>query len=399
MIYAFADCELDTARFELRRAGSPVHVEPQVFELLAALAERAGEVVEKDALVARVWRGLAVSDATINARVSAARKAVGDDGTRQAVIRTVHRRGFVMAAEVSSRGVDVARPEHPPPHRSAVPETRFAHSADGTAIAWTAEGEGPDLVRIGHWLTHLELDHESPVFGPTIARLAAQHRLIRYDVRSTGLSQRGADFGGIDRFVDDLEAVMEASCDGAADVFAVSQAVPVAIAYAVRRPERVRRLVAYGGFMQGRALRPAAEGDLGAEMALELIRAGWGREGSVFLETFTRLFAPDADPQMVADLARMQRVTADADTAMRLRRAIDRFDVSDLISQVAAPCLVLHARGDVIQPFAQAQSLAAGLPEASLVSLDSRNHIALPGTAAWARLMEATDAFLAQGAS
>ena len=186
---------------------------------------------------------------------------------------------------------------------------------------------------------------------------------------------------------------MEAACEGAADVFAVSQAVPVAIAYAVRRPERVRRLVAYGGFVTGRALRPAAEGDLGAEMALELIRAGWGREGSVFLETFTRIFAPDADPEMVADLARMQRVTADADTVMRLRRAIDRFDVSELISEVAAPCLVLHARGDVIQPFAQAQCLAAGLPQASLVSLDSRNHIALPGTAAWARLMEATDAF------
>jgi len=304
-----------------------------------------------------------------------------------------------MAAEVSAHAVEGALTEHAPPQPSAVPETRFAHSADGTAIAWTAEGEGPDLVRIGHWLTHLELDHESPVFGPTIARLAAHHRLIRYDVRSTGLSQRGADFGGIDCFVDDLEAVMEAACGGAADVFAVSQAVPVAIAYAVRRPERVRRLVAYGGFVQGRALRPDTEGDLGAEMALELIRAGWGREGSVFLETFTRMFAPDADPDMVADLARMQRVTADADSAMHLRRAIDRFDVSELISEVVAPCLVLHARGDVIQPFAQAQSLAAGLPQASLVSLDSRNHIALPGTAAWTRLMESTDAFLAQGAS
>jgi DNA-binding winged helix-turn-helix (wHTH) protein len=392
MIYVFADCELDIARFELRREGSPVHVEPQVFELLAALAERAGEVVEKDALVARVWRGLAVSDATINARVSAARKAVGDDGARQEVIRTVHRRGFVIVAEVKARAAEAAQPAS---RRCAAPETRFARSADGTAIAWTAEGEGPDLVRIGHWLTHLELDHESPVFGPTIARLAARHRLIRYDVRSTGLSQRGADFGGIDRFVDDLEAVVDAACEGAADVFAVSQAVPVAIAYAVRRPERVRRLVAYGGFVQGRAVRPPTEGDLGAEMALELIRAGWGREGSVFLETFTRMFAPDADPEMVADLARMQRVTADADTVMRLRREIDRFDVSELLSRVAVPCLVLHARGDVIQPFAQAQSLAAGLPQASLVSLDSRNHIALPGSAAWERLMEATDAFLA----
>jgi DNA-binding winged helix-turn-helix (wHTH) protein len=101
MIYRFADCELDAGRVELRRGGRAVHVEPQVFEFLLALAERAGEVVDKDTLVARVWRGLAVSDATINARVSAARKAVGDDGARQAVIRTAQRRGFALVAEVS----------------------------------------------------------------------------------------------------------------------------------------------------------------------------------------------------------------------------------------------------------------------------------------------------------
>jgi DNA-binding winged helix-turn-helix (wHTH) protein/pimeloyl-ACP methyl ester carboxylesterase len=396
MIYRFADCELDAGRVELRRGGRAVHVEPQVFEFLLALAERAGEVVDKDTLVARVWRGLAVSDATINARVSAARKAVGDDGARQAVIRTAHRRGFAMVADVSP--VSAGQPDRdggPVQAAPSHPDIRYASSADGTAIAWTAEGEGPDLVRIGHWLTHLDLDHDSPVFGPAIARLSARHRLIRYDVRGTGLSDREAGFSGLDDFVDDLDAVISAACAGPVDVFAASQAVPVAVAYAVRRPERVKRMVLYGGFVRGRTLRTGGAGDLDGDTALSMIRAGWGREGSVFMEAFIRMFAPDAPPAMVVELARMQRETAEPDTVIRLRQTIDRFDVSELLPLVGAPALVLHATGDVIQPFAQARALAAGLTDARLIPLDSRNHIALPDTQAWERLMTATEAFLA----
>jgi DNA-binding winged helix-turn-helix (wHTH) protein/pimeloyl-ACP methyl ester carboxylesterase len=396
MIYRFADCELDAGLVELRRGGRAVHVEPQVFELLLTLAERAGEVVDKDTLVARVWRGFVVSDSTINARVSAARKAVGDDGARQAVIRTAQRRGFALVAEVSHVAKGQAEGASGRAKEARLhPEIRYATSADGTAIGWTAEGAGPDLVRIGHWLTHLELDHDSPVFGPAIARLSGRHRLIRYDVRGTGLSDRGAGFSGLHDFVDDLDAVISAACTGPVDVFAASQAVPVAVAYAVRRPERVKRMVLYGGFVRGRTLRAGEAGDLDGDTALSMIRAGWGREGSVFMEAFIRMFAPDASPAMVAELARMQRETAEPDTVIRLRQTIDRFDVTDLLAQVVAPALVLHATGDVIQPFAQARALAAGLTDARLIPLDSRNHIALPDTQAWERLMAASEVFLA----
>lgn len=394
MIYRFAECELDTGLAELRREGRPIHVEPQVFELLVVLAERAGQLVGKDALVSRVWRGLAVSDATINARVSAARKAVGDDGTRQDVIRTVHRRGFVLTVPVAAADDGGQGRAATPP--GPAPGTRYARSADGTAIAWAAEGEGPDLIRIGHWLTHLELDHESPIFAPAIARLSARHRLVRYDLRGTGLSDRAARISGLEDFASDLEAVATAACSGAVEIFAASQAVPVAIALAVRRPDLVRRMVLYGGFVRGRAVRPRMDGDLDEDTALAMIRAGWGREGSVFLETFTRMFAPDADRAMVAALARMQRQSADPETVVRLRQVIDRFDVTELLPHVTAPCLVLHARGDVIQPFSEAQALAAGLPDARLVSLDSRNHIALPGTGAWSCLMDTAEAFLSE---
>lgn len=175
MIYRFSDCVLDCDRFELLRSGAPVHVEPQVFDLLRVLAQRAGEIVSKDSLVREVWNDLAVSDATINARISAARKAVGDDGTQQAIIRTVHRRGFSLIAEVSGANNAPTSPEVRIPEAVNV---RYARAGGGPAIAWTDLGTGPDIIRIGHWLSHLERDRHSPIFGPLIAHLSSNARLI-----------------------------------------------------------------------------------------------------------------------------------------------------------------------------------------------------------------------------
>jgi len=98
MIYRFADCELDTARFELRRGGAAQKVEPQVFEILRFLVERHGEFVGKEELHEAIWQRRVVSDATISSRIKAARRAIGDDGTGQRLIRTVHGRGFSFVA-------------------------------------------------------------------------------------------------------------------------------------------------------------------------------------------------------------------------------------------------------------------------------------------------------------
>jgi DNA-binding winged helix-turn-helix (wHTH) protein/alpha-beta hydrolase superfamily lysophospholipase len=392
MTYRFADCVLDPDRFVLKRDGAVVHVEPQVFDLLRVLLDNAGSVVSKDDLVDAVWNGLAVSDATINARLSAARKAVGDDGTRQAIIRTYQRRGFSVVCPVDRVGVspDAARPER----LTAPVDVRYTAAPGGPAIAWTATGQGDDVIRIGHWLSHLERDRSSPIFGPLLAHLSARHRLITYDVRGTGLSEPGAAMDHLDQFVDDLEAVADAACHGPATLMASSQAVPVAIAYAVRHPDRVRRLILCGGFAQGRALRPMQDGELDEPTAVQLIRTGWGRSGSVFLEAFARMFAPDGTPDQIADLGGMQRASADPETAVKLRHAIDRFDVAELLPQVAAPTLVLHARGDVIHPLSQGMKLAAGIGGARLITLDGRNHVLLPTSAAWPQAMAAIDTFL-----
>lgn len=386
----FADCTLDLARAELLRRDRPVAVEPQVFALLRVLAEADGDLVDKETLVEKVWGGLAISDATIAARISAARKAVGDTGAAQAVIRTVPRRGVRLVVPV-----ETPKPAAPAPAGLGPARIRYTRASDGTEIAWTTDGDGPPLLRIGHWMSHLEMDRTSAVWAPLLARLVARHSLIQYDMRGTGLSARDATLDGIAPYVDDLAAVVAAAGGGPFPLFAASQSVPIAIAYAAAHPETVSRLVLYGGYAQGRHHRPKSPGELDEDTALAMIAAGWGVSGSVFLESFARFFVPDATPDQIADLTDMQRETASPETAVALRKAIDRFDVTDRLAAIRVPTLVLHGRGDVVQPYAQGRRLAAGIPGAEFISLETRNHVPLPQDPAWEVLVEALLRFVA----
>lgn len=209
------------------------------------------------------------------------------------------------------------------------------------------------------------------------------------------MSARDAPLEALAQFADDLDAVAKASTSGKAVLMASSQAAPVAIAYAVRHPDKVRGLIIAGGFAVGRALRPTQDGELDEETAQSMIRSGWGRAGSVFLEGFARLFAPDGTVDEIADLSAMQSASVDAETAITLRQVVDRFDATHLLSSVRAPTLILHARGDVIHPLSQGQVLAANIPSAQLVTLEGRNHVLLPSSAAWPHAMAAIDRFLA----
>lgn len=124
-IVRFADCELDLDAFELRRAGQPVAVEPQVFELLSYLARHHGRLVGKDELIEQVWGGRNVSDAALSSRIRSVRRAIGDDGEQQHLIRTVHGRGFRFVATIGDDG-GAAAAEAPAPPAGAVPAAPLA---------------------------------------------------------------------------------------------------------------------------------------------------------------------------------------------------------------------------------------------------------------------------------
>ena len=182
-------------RRELRARGTIVPIEPQVFDLLVYLIENRDRVVSKDDLIASVWGGRIVSDSTLDSRINAVRKAIGDSGEQQELVRTIPRKGVRFVG-------DVQQGRHNPRHAaSRLPgfahkqEISFCRSADNINIAYAEVGNGPALIKAANWLTHLEYDWESPVWSPLLHRLAEKNRLIRYDTRGTGLV--GSRGGGI----------------------------------------------------------------------------------------------------------------------------------------------------------------------------------------------------------
>jgi pimeloyl-ACP methyl ester carboxylesterase len=200
---------------------------------------------------------------------------------------------------------------------------------------------GPPLVKTANWLNHLGYDWESPVWSVLLHALAADFRLIRYDARGYGLSDWEVEDLSFEAFVRDLESVIEASGLDRFALLGVSQGCAVCIAYAVRHPERVSRLVLYGGFAPGRRKRGSRQEIASSEAVLTLMRQGWGQENPAFRQLFTSLFIPGGTPEQMQWFNDLQRITTSAENAVRLRRAIDEIDVTDLLPRIKAPALVL----------------------------------------------------------
>jgi DNA-binding winged helix-turn-helix (wHTH) protein len=302
MRYRFGRCELRDDTHELLLDGTPREVEPQVFDVLRHLVSHAGQLVSREALVEAVWGGRHISDAAISSRISAARAAVGDDGGRQEIIMTVPRRGFRFVADVEVVGDDAPAPSSEP-SRERGQRIGFCRSSDGTQIAYATMGAGPPLVRAGHWLTHLESDWSSPVWRPVLDELGKDFQVIRYDQRGNGLSDWEVDDLSLDAFVADLEAVVEAAGLGRFDLYGASQGAPIAVAYAARHPARLRHLILYGGYVQGRLLRGTAEEIEQGKALLTLITHQWGKEGSPFIQAFASMFIPDGTREQISSLA------------------------------------------------------------------------------------------------
>lgn len=392
MAYEFANCVLDETTHRLMCADVPVHVEPQVFDLLVALVEAAPGMLSYDEMIEQVWHGRIVSDATLSARISSARAAVGDSGKAQAVIRTIPRRGVQMACPVEVTSTAEKTPQ--PTDASTGHQTiRYVASADGTDIAYAVSGnEGPPLLRGAHWISHLEHDWTSPVWRPWLERLGAGRRLIRYDARGTGLSERTPSGKALEDFVADMTAVVDASGAAAVDIFAASQSVPVALAFAASFPDRVRRIVLVNGFVEGSYVRGhVAETDT----MIAMIRAGWGVPGSPFVKAVATVFMPRATEAERASFVEMQTHSASRDEAAAIRDAVGRFDVSEVLSRVTAPVLVMSSSGDAVHPQAQSRKLARALPDAEFRSLDTDSHAIAPSDPAFLVMMDAVDRFLA----
>lgn len=392
MHYRFGEFELVSSTRELLFAGKPRAIEPQVFDLLLHLVNERDRVVSQDDLIAAVWNNRIVSDSAISARISAARTAIGDDGSRQALIKTIPRRGFRFVGAVQTAGhAEGPFTANSGQHRQRI---AFCRSADGTRIAYASSGAGYPLVKAGHWLTHLEHDWNSPIWRPFLERLDRSFQVIRYDQRGNGLSDWEISDFSLDRFVEDLEAAVDSTGVERFALYGSSQGAPIAIAYAERHPDRVSHLILHGGYEKGRLVRGAASDREQAEAILTLIRHGWGKSGSPFISAFSTMFIPDGSREQLDSLAELQQLTTSPDNAALLRAAVDRFDVSDLTARIGVPTLVVHARDDGVQPLEQGRQLASGIPGAEFVMLEGRNHVLLPQERAWPVLFSEIERFV-----
>jgi pimeloyl-ACP methyl ester carboxylesterase len=244
-------------------------------------------------------------------------------------------------------------------------------------------------------MTHIEFDFESPIWRHLYQQLSHDHAFYRYDARGNGLSDRDIPDVTFERFVDDLEAVVDAAGIDRFALLGISQGCAVSIAYAVRHPERVSHLVLLGGYAVGWKKRARTEADKSSgDAMLTLMRLGWGQENPAFRQMFTSQFIPDANKEQADWFNELQRISSSPTDASRNLLANGEVDISSLLSQVKVPTLVMHARHDARVPFEGGRRMAAGIPGARFVPLESRNHIMLEGEPALARFLEELHAFL-----
>ena len=373
MLLCFADCVIDCDRFELQRAGRRIDIQPKVWSFLRLLAENAHRVVPKDELLDRLWPDAIVAEGSLQRLARLARVALGDER----LLRTSRGVGYQLAAEVERReseteGGPLAFEPASADGGESAPVIRFCRTVDGVNIAWTAQGRGRAIVRALGWFTNLEYESAWPLARRFWDSLGEGRLLVRYDGRGMGLSDPCSEFSPELR-LRDLEAVVDAAEQDRVDLVGLSEGSHTALAYAVRHPERVRRVVIYGP-PAGLFLDATPELKSLGRVIRELVEAAWGGGSETFGRMLAELFVGQSASTETRDLFdRMQRASTDRETALAYLRAM-LADIRDIASQVRVPVLVVHRRNDAISHFDGAVAAAAIIPGARFVPLDGDNH-------------------------
>jgi len=401
--YRFGPFHLDVRERRLSRGDEVIPLRLKVFDTLLVLVENAGRLVTKQEMLDTVWPETTVEENNLNHNVSVLRKALGEKATGQQYIETVPRVGYRFAAPVdavvpqagtsavstaSSSSLQFAGSS------KARQEIRYCTTSDGVRLAYATTGSGPPLVKASNWLTHLDFEWGSPIWRHWYTALSRHHRLIRYDERGNGMSQRDVPDVSFDTWVRDLETVVDAAGLDRFPLLGISRGGAIAIAYAAKHPERVTQLVLYGAFEAGRT-HVGTPQELEARRALaSLVRLGWGLDNPAFCKTFTCRFIPEATSAHERWLDELQRVSTSPENAARLMERDDDIDVRPLLSQVRTPTLVIHCDRDHAVPPERGRLLAAEIPGARYVSLPSANHLMLEEEPAWSLFLEELGLFL-----
>lgn len=272
-------------------------------------------------------------------------------------------------------------------------QVRFCRGRDGVRLAWAVHGNGPPLIVVSCWLSHLRHDWHSPVWRHFLEDIGAFATMVRYDERGFGMSDWNVTDFSLEARYDDLEAIVAATGFERFAVLGVSGGSSVALAYAARHPERVTRLI-LNGTVCGRP--PTFDGEKLAEEETfrSMIRVGWAKEDPLFRRVFTRIFIPDATEEQMQWFDDLQRRSTSPENAVASRIGRLQVDIVDEIPRIAAPTLILQSVGDRANTFENAVEVAGLIPDARLVELQSSNHILLADDPAWAVALREIRAFM-----
>jgi len=345
----------------------------------------------------RLWRAADPEDAEARAAAFADPAAPGAtaQGRRQAQASP----GRVGSPSTGQASADAsARPATAKVRHRALRSQRigFCQVRDGTKIAYATIGSGPPLLKAANWLNHLEFDWASPIWGRGFAAIARYRTFIRYDERGCGLSDWDVADLSFEAFVEDLEAVADRLELDRFPLLGISQGCAVSVEYAVRHPERVSGLVLISGYAAGWRHLASPEEQARREAVLRLTEVGWGTDNPAYRHIFSQTFMPAASADDLAWFDEFQRQTTSPRNAARFQDAFGHIDVRDRLAAVRAPTIVLHSKDDQRIPLELGRALAAGIPGAHFVPLDSRNHILVDHEPAWRVCVETVGQFLTE---
>ena len=398
-VYEFENFRLEPRERRLLHDGCPIPLTTKVFDTLSVLLERAGRLVTKDELMQLIWPDTIVEENNLSHNISVLRRVLGEQRTGRRFVETVPRVGYRFVAHVRESGAPAATTLHlpdPPAVSAKTPrqEIRFCTTSDRTRIAYSTVGTGPPLAKAANWLSHIEYEWDSPVWGHWIREISQRHQLVRWDERGCGLSDWNAEDLSIDAWVRDQETVMDTLGLERFVLLGISQGGAVAAAYAAKHPERVSHLVLCGTYACGWRHR-ADQNEVEARTALlNLTRLGWGQNNPTFRRLFTTRFIPDAGPAELEWFNDLQRVSTSPESAARLMEAFSHLDVRPLLKDIKVPTIVFHSQNDGVVPFEEGRRVAAAIRGSKFVPLPGRNHLLLQHEPAWSIFLAELGAFV-----
>jgi pimeloyl-ACP methyl ester carboxylesterase/DNA-binding winged helix-turn-helix (wHTH) protein len=386
--YRFGPWRLVPAEHQLLHGDRPVTLTPKAFETLCVLVERHGHLVTTQGLLEAVWPGTYVEQNNLAQQISALRRLLAEAAPSIPYIETVPRRGYRFIATVEVEATtDAASPVDGVPLAPARghvtrpvggrPATQYATSGE-TSIAYQVVGDGPlDIVFVMGWVSHLDYAWEEPSFARFLQRLASFSRLILFDKRGTGLSDRVAELPSLEQRMDDVRAVMEAVGSTRAALLGVSEGGPMCSLFAATYPDKTLALVMIGSYAR-RVWAPDypwAPTRESREAFFDVIRQSWG--APIGIED--RAPSRQDDPVFRDWWATYLRMGASPGAALALTRMNADIDVREILGSVRVPTLLLHRIGDRALRVEESRYMATRIPGARLVELPGDDHLPFVG--------------------